>query len=66
MIEDLVNGGIFGPTLCGKTTLAKKLSMHWFRAKQRRTLVLDPYLDRWGEHATVFHTNQQVEFWSKV
>ena len=66
MIDDLINGGIFGPTLAGKTTLAKKLSRLQFDTHQRRSLVLDPWKDSWGEHAEIFHTNQQPEFWAKV
>jgi hypothetical protein len=66
MIDDLINGGIFGPTLAGKTTLAKKLCALQFAQHKRRSLVLDPWTDSWGEHAEVFHTNQQAEFWVKV
>lgn len=58
------SAGIFGPKLSGKTTLAKELSrQYWIRSK-RRSLVLDPNLEVWGEHAWV--TSDEEKFWQAV
>lgn len=60
----MINAGIFGPKLSGKTTLAKKISAQFWREQQMRTLVLDPLQDDWGEHAAVFYNEEK--FWKAV
>lgn len=54
--------GIFGPSLCGKTTLAKVLSKEYHKTHKMATLVLDPNNDAdWGPHAKVFV--DETQFW---
>ena len=60
----MISGGIFGPKLSGKTTLAIALSKQYWRTKGFRSLVLDPHLDDWGTQAWV--TSNEDEFWDKV
>lgn len=60
----MTNGGIFGPKLSGKTTLARALSKQFWQKEQRRTLVLDPHLEPWGEHAKAF--DNEDDFWKAV
>jgi len=60
----MINGGIFGPKLSGKTTLAKALSAEYWRKAQMRTLCLDLNGDVWGQHA--FATPDEDFFWGKV
>lgn len=58
----MVSGGIFGPKLSGKTTLAKKLSQGYWNKHKVRTLVLDINQDEWGEHA--WATDDEKKFWT--
>lgn len=58
------NGGIFGTTLSGKSTLAKHLTLQYWNKIKIRSLVLDPFGDDWGEHAKVF--TDEAEFWKVV
>ncbi len=58
------SAGIFGPKLSGKTTLAKELSHQYWSRSQRRSLVLDPNLEDWGEHA--WTTDDEEKFWGAV
>ena len=58
--------GIFGPSLSGKTTLAKFLSKDMYRRHKIESLVLDPIGDDWGEHAQVFTATEEEQFWTKV
>jgi len=60
----MTNGGIFGPKLSGKTTLGIALSRQFWQKEQRRTLVLDPHLEEWGEHAKSYE--DEAEFWKAV
>ncbi len=61
----MINGGIFGPKLSGKTTLAKALSKEYYAKKGIRSLVFDPHLDRdWGNQAWL--TNNPDQFWAAV
>jgi hypothetical protein len=60
----MTNGGIFGPKLSGKTTLARTLSKQFWQREQRRTLVLDPHLEMWGEHAKAYESEK--DFWEAV
>jgi len=60
----MINGGIFGPKLSGKTTLAIALSREYWRSQRMRSLVLDPHLDAWGSQAWV--TANEDEFWPAV
>ena len=53
-----LHAGIFGPTNCGKTTLAMKLCAD-FEARGIRCLVLDPYN---GEWKATFQTRKIEEF----
>lgn len=46
----MVSGGIFGPKLSGKTTLAKTLCRQYWTKHQIRSLVLDINGEDWGEH----------------
>ncbi len=59
-----MHAGIFGRTLCGKTTLAKQLSAAYWRGKTFRSLVLDPNGENWGQHAYV--TTCRERFLGKV
>ena len=54
----MVHAGIFGPTLCGKTTLAMKLCAD-FESRGVKCLVLDPYN---GEWKASFQTRKMDEF----
>lgn len=57
----MVRGGIFGPSLSGKTTLAKALSMAYWAKSKIRSLVLDPNQEQWGAQAWV--TTDEEKFW---
>ena len=57
--------GIFGPGQSGKTTLAKHLSRFYFETMGKRSLVLDPNMEDWGNHATVFSLEDEEKFWFK-
>jgi hypothetical protein len=54
-------GGVFGPTGCGKTTLARALSKQYWLQENRRSLVFDPHLEPWGAHAWV--TANEEKYW---
>lgn len=54
MFDDMINAGIFGMKRSGKTTLARKLSWHFWRQGQQPTIVLDPKGEWWPECCTVF------------
>lgn len=58
------SAGIFGPKLSGKTTLAKELSYQFWTRSQRRSLVLDPNLEIWGNWSWV--TADEEKFWRSV
>lgn len=60
----MINAGIFGPKLSGKTTLAKKLSRDLYCKTGMRSLILDPHEESWGEHAHV--TPDEEKFWRGV
>jgi hypothetical protein len=60
----MINGGIFGPKLSGKTTLAMALSRQFWQQYKIKTIVLDLNGDNWGEHATA--TNDEEIFWQVV
>lgn len=60
----MINGGIFGPKLSGKTTLAKSLSRQYWRQFRIKTIVLDINDDAWGEQATA--TPDEEIFWKLV
>lgn len=60
----MVSGGIFGPKLSGKTTLAIKLSEQYWLQQKRRSLVFDPHLETWGQQALVM--TDEKEFWPIV
>jgi hypothetical protein len=56
--------GIFGPTLCGKSTLAKALTREYEKQRGMRALVLDPHGEKWAEHSVVF--TDEEKFWATV
>jgi nucleoside-triphosphatase THEP1 len=58
------NCGIFGTTLSGKTTLAKRISLEFFNRYQIKSLVLDPFAENWGNHALVL--SDEEKFWEMV
>lgn len=60
----MVNGGIFGPKLSGKTTVAVQLSRVYWRSKKVRSLVLDPHGENWGGQAWV--SKDEAQFWQVV
>jgi molybdopterin-guanine dinucleotide biosynthesis protein len=59
----MVNAGIFGPKLSGKSTLAQSLSRE-FAKRGFKSIVLDPHNDPWGPQATVF--TDEDKFWNVV
>jgi Ni2+-binding GTPase involved in maturation of urease and hydrogenase len=61
----MFRSGVFGPSLCGKTTLVKAIAKEYQGKYRLRTIVLDPNLDRdWGQLATV--TNDEKAFWQTI
>lgn len=63
----MTNGGIFGPKLSGKSTLAHQLSREFFLKNKMKSLVLDPHSEDWplwGEHSVV--TDDEEKFWPMV
>lgn len=62
----MIRCGIFGKSLCGKSTLAKKLSLLYFQKRGIRSLVLDTVARAkdWGAHCWVCH--DPVLFWQMV
>lgn len=58
----MLHAGIFGPTLCGKTTLARHLCAD-FERRGIRCLVLDPYNAEWP---ATYQTRQIGEFLAKA
>ncbi len=60
----MINGGIFGPKLSGKTTLAKTLSREFFLREGRTSLVLDPHVEDWPDCCHV--TADETVFWDGV
>jgi len=61
---EIISAGIFGPKLSGKTTLAKALSNQFWVKQRKRSLVLDPNLEQWGNHSWV--TDNEESFWRVV
>jgi len=49
-----VHVGIFGPSLFGKSHLAKALALQYWTQSRRPSVVLDPNGDDWGRHCLVF------------
>lgn len=60
----MISGGVFGPKLCGKTTLTRELSREQWNVHARPSLILDPHLEEWGPHAWV--TNDDATMWDAV
>jgi len=60
----MISGGIFGPKLSGKSTLAKHLSIAYWTKKKMRSLVLDPHGEVWGPQA--WRTDNEQKFWNAV
>ena len=56
--------GIFGPSLSGKTTLARALVHGYERERGMRALVLDPHREQWAPNSIVF--TDEEKFWSTV
>ncbi len=59
-----IHVGIFGPSLFGKSHIAKSLSAEYWRAARMRTIVLDPNGDDWGPWSLVF--TDRAKFWDAV
>lgn len=57
----MIRGGIFGISLSGKTTLAKQISRQYAEEMQIPSIVLDPHIEVYGDHATV--TADEELFW---
>ena len=69
MLDDLINGAVFGMIRSGKTTLARKLAWYFWRHKQQPSLVLDPKGEWWPESCTVFRDMSPAgmeSFWRTV
>jgi len=69
MIDDMINGGIFGMIRSGKTTLARKIAWHFWTSKNQFALVLDPKGEWWPQNCTVFRDMTEMgvgEFWKAV
>jgi hypothetical protein len=66
MLDDMINGGIFGMIKSGKTTLARKIAWHFWKTKGQRSIYFDPKCDPvgnwWPESGTVFYDPEK--FWS--
>lgn len=62
----MIRGGIFGPSLSGKSHLSKHLSREYFSCYGIRSLVLDTIArsDDWGPQAWVCHDSNI--FWEQV
>lgn len=60
----MINGGIFGPKLSGKTTLAKRICQDVRKIEGRDALILDPHLETWPEGC--FATADETAFWDVV
>jgi hypothetical protein len=62
----VIRSGIFGPSLCGKSTLVQHQSREYFTIWGIRTLVLDPIArsPNWGPHSWVSYN--EAEFWPQV
>lgn len=58
------SGGIFGPKMSGKTTLAKRVSLEYWQRYKMASLVLDPNNEIWGKQAKVFQ--DEKVFWESV
>jgi hypothetical protein len=57
--------GVFGPSESGKTTLSKKIAFHFFRAENRKSIVLDSIArSYWGDHAMVY--TDEKKFWEDI
>ena len=69
---DKLPSGIFGQTLSGKSTLARKLVLE-YEGQGMRAIVLDPHREKWGKHSIVFGANtpeamesEERKFWEMV
>lgn len=63
-IIDMKRAGVFGPSLCGKTTLVRELSREYWRKNQIKSLILDPHGEEWHNGAIV--TADEEKFWEQV
>lgn len=62
-----MSGGVFGPKMSGKTTLARYLSKQYWQKHHIRSLVLDINQEHWGDHALVFTDDEpEGKFWTAV
>jgi hypothetical protein len=57
----MLRGGIFGPSMSGKTTLARELAIEYWTKEKRRSLVLDPNGEKWGDY--FWTTSDEKLFW---
>lgn len=58
------SGGIFGSKMSGKTTLARSISVEYWKRYKMASLVLDPNNENWGQQAKVF--TDEDAFWEAV
>lgn len=58
-----MRAGIFGPSLSGKTTLAREICKGYAKAGYK-ALVLDPNAEEWGVDSIVF--TDEAKFWATV
>lgn len=62
-------GGIFGPKLSGKTTLASRVVREHFERYAMKALILDPHVDeydKWYAPSIAFITDKEDAFWKVV
>jgi ABC-type molybdenum transport system ATPase subunit/photorepair protein PhrA len=64
MSNNLRNIGVFGPTLSGKTTLAKVIARNYWTKNHIQSLCLDIQHDSWSE--SVWTTDKEDLFWDQV
>ena len=63
--KNLKRFGIFGASESGKSTLAKKISLHFWQMEKRPSVVLDPVSQaNWGNHAKMFTSDEK--FWKYI
>lgn len=58
--------GVFGASESGKSTLARKISLHLWNSEKRPSIVLDPVSKSslWGKHCKVF--TDDAKFWEYI
>lgn len=64
MANELVRAGVFGPTLSGKTTLAKAIAKNYCDQNKIKTICLDINAEQWPEGVTSL--TEEERFWEMV